>query len=92
MISPRHLLVLAVMDAKPDKVQGMSEHLASILEQHSGLVVGVERLTTRHFLADNATLQSDPTGTDLWFYAVDPETGVVLDHNSTRVQRYYELS
>lgn len=68
-------------------MQGEAQRLTTILEQHSGLVVGVERLTARHYLADNATLQTDASGTDVWFYAVDPDTGRILERNSTRVQR-----
>lgn len=87
IVTPSNLLVLVLEDVRPERVQGEAQRLVSILEQHSGLVMGVERLTARHFLADNATLQTDPAGTDVWFYAVDPETGRILERNSTRVQR-----
>lgn len=87
LVTANNLLVLVLQDARPDLVQGEAQRLVDILEQHSGLVVGVERLTARHFLADNATLQTDGSGTDVWFYAVDPDTGRILERNSTRVQR-----
>ncbi|XP_026273024.1 cadherin-99C [Frankliniella occidentalis] len=87
IVTPNNLLVLVLQDVRPERVQGEAQRLVAILEQHSGLVVGVERLTARHFLADNATLQTDGAGTDVWFYAVDPETGRILERNSTRVQR-----
>lgn len=87
IVTPNNLLVLVLQDVRPERVQGKAERLVAILEQHSGLVVGVDRLTARHYLADNATLQVDPTGTDVWFYAVDPATGHILDRNNTRVQR-----
>lgn len=87
IVMPSNLLVLVLQDVRPERVQGEAQRLVAILEQHSGLVVGVDRLTARHYLADNATLQTDTAGTDVWFYAVDPVTGRILERNSTRVQR-----
>lgn len=87
LISEKNLMILVIGDAKPDMVAGKEEAVISVLEEHSGLLVGVERLATRQYLGENGTLENDSTGTDVWFYAIDPETETILETNHTRVQR-----
>lgn len=80
-------MILVIGDAKPDMVAGKEESVISVLEEHSGLLVGVDKLSTRQYLGENGTLENDSTGTDVWFYAIDPETETILETNHTRVQR-----
>jgi protocadherin-15 len=47
----------------------------------------VEKLATREFIGGNGTLESDPAGTDVWFYVIDPETDTILSRNSSLVKR-----
>jgi protocadherin-15 len=87
VLEERHRMVLVLADARPERVKGAEARLVTILEAQSGLVVGVERVAARAYLAENNSLQADPAATDVWFYAVDPDTGAVLERNSSRVQR-----
>lgn len=74
-------------DAKRDLVQESKTDIEGILQEHSGLIVGIEKFTPKHYLTENKTLESDNTGTDIWFYAIDPETETILDINQTKIQR-----
>lgn len=80
-------MILVIGDAKPDIVAGKEEALVSVLQDHSGLLVGVERLAARQYLGENGTLESDMSGTDVWFYVIDPASERILETNHTRVQR-----
>lgn len=87
LISEHNRMILVIGDAKPDMVSGKENALVSAMQDHSGLLVGVERLAARQFLGENGTLESDSSGTDVWFYVVDPMTEKILETNHTRVQR-----
>nr|CAD7398924.1 unnamed protein product [Timema cristinae] len=87
LIADRHRLILVVSDGSPDKIQDSVTQVREVLEEHSGLVVGVEKVAARQFQSTNNTVEQDNTGTDVWFYCVDPSTELILDRNSSRVQR-----
>lgn len=80
-------MVLVMGDAKPDVMSTKEETVVDILENHSGLVVGVERMAARQYVNVNGSLETDSSATDVWFYAVDPDTGVILQRNQSRVMR-----
>lgn len=60
--------------------------LASV-EERSGLVAGLEKLTPRLYLGENGTLESDPNGTSVWLYLLDPNTGEILTRESQPVKK-----
>ncbi|CAG9579685.1 unnamed protein product [Danaus chrysippus] len=63
--------------------------LASV-EERSGLVAGLEKLTPRLYLGENGTLESDPSGTSVWLYLLDPNTGEILTRESQPVKKAVE--
>ncbi|XP_063243672.1 cadherin-99C isoform X2 [Bacillus rossius redtenbacheri] len=87
LIAERHRLVLVIRDARQDAVQDALPAVLAVLQERSGLVVGAERLGARQYQGPNGTLGLDPAGTDVWFYCVDPDSELILDGNSSRVQR-----
>lgn len=78
---------MAIGDAKPDDVASKVDVVAQIIQEQSGLIIGVEKLNVREFVGENGTLEVDPAGTDIWFYVVDPETDTILPVNHTLVQK-----
>lgn len=80
-------MVLVVEDARQDVLQDSRDRLVELLEEHTGLVIGIEKFSPKQFQNENRTLESDLMGTDVWFYAIDPETNAILDRNNSRVQR-----
>jgi protocadherin-15 len=87
LITTDNRLILVIGDAKPDVVQKKITLITTIIQEQSGLIVGVEKLATREFIGGNGTLESDPAGTDVWFYVIDPETDTILSRNSSLVKR-----
>ncbi|KAM3966913.1 cadherin 99C [Aphomia sociella] len=80
-------LVFEVSDLNPDAMRRRSRSLLAAIEEKSGLVAGLEKLTTRHYLGENGTLESDPKGTDVWLYLVDPTSGEILTRESKPVKK-----
>ncbi|XP_047001442.1 cadherin-99C [Schistocerca americana] len=87
LITDRNRLILVIDDAKPETIQNEENKIASVLEDHTNLIIGIEKVDSRQFLGSNSTIEIDKDGTDVWFYAVDPETETILERNSSRVLR-----
>jgi len=88
LIGEENLMILVVQDASPDALQKEAGKIANIIEQKSGLLIGIDRVAVRKILTKNGTVETFPQDSDVWFYAVDPDTEVILSRNSTRVLRY----
>ncbi|CAG9122591.1 unnamed protein product [Plutella xylostella] len=80
-------LVLEIADMNPDLVRRQSRSILSAIEDKTGLVAGVEKLTSRHFIGENGTLEKDDKGTDVWWFLVDPNTGEILTRESKKVKK-----
>ncbi|XP_065342021.1 cadherin-99C isoform X1 [Cloeon dipterum] len=88
ILEPPHRMVLVLADARPERVKTAESSLVNAIETHTGLAVGVERVTAHSYLQANGSLSVDDAATDVWFYVQDPETGALLPRNSSRVQRH----
>lgn len=87
VISHLHKIVLVIEDANPEKMQDKVNVIVRILQDQTGLIIGVEKLTPREYINENGTLETDPRGTDVWLYVVDRTTDTILERNSTVVMR-----
>lgn len=80
-------MILVVGDAKPDLVATKLDTLVQVIQEQSGLIVGIEKLTAREYVGGNGTVETDPEATDVWFYVVDPESDAILPTNHSLVKR-----
>lgn len=87
LIEEQNRLILVFDDKPAGEIQGQENTVVGLLEQQSGLIVGVERIAARQWTRDNITLETDPSSTDFWFYAVDPVSELILYRNNSYVQR-----
>ncbi|KAL6434099.1 hypothetical protein ACFW04_005920 [Cataglyphis niger] len=87
LIGEENLMILVVQDAAPDALQKEAGKIANIIEQKSDLLIGIDRVATRKILTKNGTVETFPQDSDVWFYAVDPDTEAILNRNSTSVMR-----
>ncbi|XP_032667356.1 cadherin-99C isoform X2 [Odontomachus brunneus] len=87
LIGEENLMILVVQDAAPDVLQKEAGKIANIIEEKSGLLIGIDRVVVRKVLTKNGTIEMFPQDSDVWFYAVDPDTEAILDRNSSKVQR-----
>ena len=53
----------------------------------SELVVGVERVDSRRYVAENGSVATDPAGTDVWLYYVEPRSGLIVPRGGGRLDR-----
>ncbi|XP_049870915.1 cadherin-99C isoform X2 [Pectinophora gossypiella] len=87
LLSKDNQLVVEVADLNADAMRRRSRSLLSAVEEKTGFVAGLEKLTARHFLGENGTLESDTKGTDVWLYLVDPNSGKILTRDSQPVKK-----
>lgn len=81
-------MVLVIQDTRTEMVKQNEEKIINVLEDHAKLIIGIEQIIYRQYKSpDNVTVESDPNSTDLWFYAIDPNTELIMDRNSTRVTK-----
>ncbi|XP_076631563.1 cadherin 99C isoform X2 [Colletes latitarsis] len=87
LIGEENLMILVVQDAAPDALQKEADKIAGIIEEKSNLLIGIDRIAVRKNLTRNGTVEMYPQDSDVWFYAVDPDTEAILDRNNSRVLR-----
>lgn len=87
LITDANRMILVIGDAKPDVVATKLDTLIQVIQEQSGLIVGVEKLTAREYIGINGTMETDPEATDVWFYVVDPESEAILSTNHSLVKR-----
>ncbi|KAF5300091.1 hypothetical protein FQA39_LY11283 [Lamprigera yunnana] len=86
LISEPNRMILVIGDAKPDIVALNIDTIMHVVQDHTNLIVGVEKLNSREFLSENGTLEIDSSGTDIWFYVIDPNTDTILSVNDSIIQ------
>ncbi|XP_046585956.1 cadherin-99C isoform X1 [Neodiprion lecontei] len=87
LIGRENLLVLVVEDASADVLQKEVPKIASVIEEKTGLLVGVERVAVRHSITKNGTVETIPGDSNFYFYVIDPVTEKILEGNSSQMQR-----
>ncbi|RVE54613.1 hypothetical protein evm_000734 [Chilo suppressalis] len=87
LLQKENQLVLEVSNLNTDAMGRRARSVLTAIEKESGLVAGLEKLTDRHYLGVNGTLESDSKGTDIWLYLVDPATGKILTRDSQSVKK-----
>ncbi|XP_026731522.1 cadherin-99C [Trichoplusia ni] len=90
VLQKENQLVVEVMDLNADAMRRRSRSLLAAIEEKTGLVAGLEKLTSRHYLGQNGTLESDNKGTDVWLYLIDANTGEILSRESKPVMTVIE--
>ncbi|XP_076361953.1 cadherin 99C isoform X2 [Tachypleus tridentatus] len=71
LISDSNRLVLAVKDSYPDKLLEMQDQLLRLLQEHTSLLAGLEKVVSLKNLINN-TIEPDTSGSDMWFHLVEP--------------------
>ncbi|KAL4707263.1 hypothetical protein ACJJTC_019801 [Scirpophaga incertulas] len=87
LLQKENQLVVEVSNVNADAMVRRARSVLMTIEKESGLVAGLEKLTDRHYLGVNGTLESDSKGTDVWLYLVDPSTGKILTRDSAPVKK-----
>lgn len=84
LVDESNRLVMALKDTLPDKALDIREEIIEILQQHTNMVVDIEKIASLKLVRNNS-IESDKTGTDIWFYVIDPQTFRILSRDDPRI-------
>ena len=88
LLTDGNLLVLTVKKADPEEVEAKAGGLTEIMRDRTGLVVDIHQVVPALEITDNGTCcEESLTATDVWFYAIDPNTQKLLDVNTSKVEK-----
>ncbi|XP_067139114.1 cadherin-99C isoform X2 [Centruroides vittatus] len=85
VINDDNRMVLVVKDALPNRMLDMKENILSVIQERTGIIPDFEKVSILKLLKNNS-IETDSTGSDFWFYMVDPVTFRILDRNDPRIQ------
>lgn len=85
-ISDVNRMSLVFADSSPKEVKRHARALEELLlEKSANLMIGIEKFSNRRSLVSNGTVIETPGATDVWFYALDPQTETILDRNNSEI-------
>ena len=88
VVTEDDLIILTVKNTSPDKLAPMSQRLAEIIEDQTGLVIEVNQIVPSLVPSVNGSCCVESgTASDVWFLAIDPDTQAILDVNSTKIRK-----
>lgn len=85
LIDDRHRLVLVLKDTTTGRVLDNKEELLGIIQERTGLISGLEKIESLK-IQKNGTLESDVSGTDFWFYLIEPGTLKLVQSDDIRIR------
>ncbi|XP_053680241.1 cadherin-99C [Anopheles nili] len=88
LIADINRMTLVFLDSNPKDMRRHARTLEELLhEKTDGLITGIERFSVRKVLNENGTAEEMAGATDVWFYAVDPQTERILERNSSTIAK-----
>lgn len=87
IIEPQHRLVLVLPNSSPDQVHRSQSAIIDILQEETKMIVRVEKLQALTSVSPNGTINVDASGSELWFYCVDPSTETIVVTNHSQINR-----
>lgn len=86
LISDVNRMSLVFADSSPKEVRRHARALEQLLlEKSYNLMIEIEKFSNRRSLVSNGSVVETPDATDVWFYAVDPESEAILERNDSVV-------
>lgn len=86
VINDANRMALVFTDSSPKEVRRHARTLEELLaEKSSDLMIGIEKFSNRRSLITNGSVVESSDATDLWFFAVDPQTETILDRNNSEI-------
>jgi protocadherin-15 len=77
--------VLVIPRSTPDQVHRFQSSILGILQDETRLIIQAEKLKARQYVAPNGTVLSDSSGSEFWFYCIDPATDRILSNTHQRI-------
>lgn len=83
VISDINRMSLALSGTKLEDIMKHSNSLQHLLEKKTDLIIFIEKFTNRQEMLPNGNIIETPNATDVWFYAMDKTTELILERNSS---------
>ncbi|XP_052841310.1 cadherin-99C isoform X2 [Drosophila gunungcola] len=78
-------MALSFPNAAPGDLRNYYTELEELLDKKTGLVSGIERMSSQKYLAKNGSVIENPAATDIWFYLIDPKTEQLVSRKDSIV-------
>ncbi len=78
---------MVMPSSSPDQVHRSQSSIVDILQEETKMIVRVEKLQALTHMTINGTLLVDTTGSELWFYCIDPATETIVNSNHSQINR-----
>lgn len=85
LIDDRHRLALVLKDTPTGRALDSKEELLGAIQERTGLIPGLERAESLKVFR-NGSLESDVSGTDFWFYLIEPGTFRIVSSEEPRIK------
>jgi len=79
-------MALSFPNAAPSDLRNYYTELEELLDKKTGLVSGIERMSSQKYLAKNGSVIENPAATDIWFYLIDPKTEQLVSRKDSIVE------
>lgn len=79
---------MVMPSSSPDQVHRSQSSIVDILQEETKMIVRVEKLQALTHMTINGTLLVDTTGSELWFYCIDPSTETIVNSNHSQINRW----
>jgi len=79
-------MALSFPNAAPSDLRNYYTELEELLDKKTGLVSGIERMSSQKYLAKNGSVIENPAATDIWFYLIDPKTEQLVSRKDRIVE------
>ncbi|GFR24588.1 cadherin-99C, partial [Trichonephila clavata] len=77
VIRDENRMVLVLKNVLPDRVLGIKENILRLIHERTNVIADVEKVVSLKMIK-NQSIETDTSGSDLWFYAIDPATMKIL--------------
>lgn len=85
-LSDINRMALSFANAAPSDLRNFYTEVEELLDKKTGLVSGIERMSSQKYLANNGSVIENPSATDIWFYLIDPKTEQLLSRMDNVVE------
>lgn len=86
LISDANRMALVFADSSPKEVRRHARALEDLLHEKSpNLLIEIEKFSNRRTQLTNGSIVELSDATDVWFYAIDPQTESILERNNTEI-------
>jgi protocadherin-15 len=86
LIDDHHRIALVLKDAPASRVLDHKEELLAVIQERTGLISGLERVESLKVQKNLSSIETDLSGTDVWFYLIEPGSLRIVPNDDPRLK------